>query len=77
MRIQFQEEQAHAMKLYDYVLERGRTVTLEKIDKPKIKWKNIIDVYEDTYAHEQKVTQLINDLVTLSIKAPFGLAALL
>lgn len=66
MRVQFQEEQAHAMKLFDYVGERGGKVTLGVIEAPKAKWKSALDVFEDTYKHEQKVTGLINKLVDLA-----------
>ena len=34
MRTQTQEEMMHAMKIYDFVFERGGKVTLEAIDKP-------------------------------------------
>ncbi len=66
MKIQFEEEQSHAMKLYQYILDRGGKVVLEKIDNPKIEWKNVIEVFEDALAHEQKVTSLINNLVNIS-----------
>ncbi len=66
MKIQFEEEQSHAMKLYQYILDRGGKVILEKIDNPKIEWKNVIEVFEDALTHEQKVTSLINNLVNIS-----------
>ncbi len=34
MRMQFKEEQAHAMKLFEYLLDRGGRVTLKAIDAP-------------------------------------------
>ncbi len=68
MRVQFEEEQFHAMKFYDYVLERGGEVKLKAIDKPPHKWKDIIDVFEATLEHEQEVTKRINDLVNLAIE---------
>ncbi len=67
MRAQYEEEKFHAMKMYDYVLERGGKVKLKAIETPKHKWKDIIDVFEDVLNHEQHVTKLINDLVSLSI----------
>ncbi len=67
MRAQYEEEKFHAMKMYDYVLERGGKVKLKAIEAPKHKWKDIIDVFEDVLEHEQHVTKLINDLVSLSI----------
>jgi ferritin len=68
MHIQFKEEWAHAMKIYGYVSERGGKVELIAIDKPKNKWKNIVEVFEDTLEHEKHVTSLIHNLVTASIE---------
>ncbi|HPD47832.1 MAG TPA: ferritin [Anaerohalosphaeraceae bacterium] len=66
MRVQFQEEQMHAMKLFDYVFERGGKVTLTAIEAPPSQWKSPQDVFEATLEHEQKVTGLIDDLVRLA-----------
>ncbi len=68
MRIQAKEEQAHAMKIYDYIIARGGTIALEAIEGPKAKWTSAGKVFEETYAHEQKVTGMINSLVDLAIK---------
>ena len=67
MNVQFQEEQAHGMKIFDYINERGGTVKLDKIDKPKSEWKDIVDVFKEVLKHEQDVTSLINNLVDLAI----------
>jgi ferritin len=68
MRLQSQEERMHAMKIYDYVVARGGKVTLQDIEAPKNKWASAGKVFEDTYAHEQKVTAMINNLVDLAKK---------
>ena len=68
MRIQTQEEVTHAMKIYDFVNERGGRVTLSAIDGPPTEWNSPLAVFEAVYKHEQKVTGLINDLVDLAIK---------
>ena len=68
MRVQFEEEQFHAMKIYDYVLERGGKVKLDTIEKPPYKWKDVLDVFKDVLKHEQHVTKLINDLTDLAIQ---------
>ena len=68
MKVQFEEEQAHALKLYNYVLERGGKVILEQIDNPKKEWKGIINLIEEVLTHEQKVTSLINNLVNIAIE---------
>jgi len=66
MRIQFQEEQLHAFKLYDHIIGRGGRVDLKAIDKPPSKWDSPLAIFEATLEHEQKVTALINDLVYLA-----------
>ena len=66
MRIQFQEEQAHALHMLDYVNERGGNVKLQAIEMPKNNWKNSIEVFKETLAHEQMVTKRINNLVTIA-----------
>lgn len=68
MKIQFEEEQAHAMKFYQYIIDRGGKVVLDKIDKPQTEWKGVIDVFEHVAKHEAKVTSLINSLVDVAIK---------
>jgi len=67
MKSQYEEEKFHAMKMYDYILERDGVVRLDTINKPKHKWKGIIDVFEDTLKHEQSVTKMINNLTSLAI----------
>ena len=68
MRIQAKEERAHAAKLYDYILARGGKITFGDIEAPKAKWASAGKVFEDSYAHEQKVTGMINALVELATK---------
>ena len=68
MRVQTQEEVSHAMKIYDFINERSGRVTLEAIKGPQTKWDSPLAVFEAVYAHEQKVTELINDLMDLAVK---------
>lgn len=58
----------HAMKIYDFVFERGEKVTLEAIDKPESSWDSPLAAFKEVLKHEQHVTSLINDLVDLAIK---------
>lgn len=67
MRVEAQEELVHAMKIYDFIIQRGDKVTLTRIDSPLTEWKSALDAFEHVYAHEQKVTELINQLVNLAI----------
>ncbi len=66
MRIQAQEEMSHAMKFYDYIIERGGRVDLKPIEGPPTEWKDTMTVMQEVYEHEQKVTSLIYNLVKLA-----------
>jgi ferritin len=68
MRVQYQEETGHAMKLYKYVFDRSGVVTLKAIAQPAIKFKKSADVFKQVLEHEQKVTSLINKLYELAVK---------
>lgn len=68
MEIQYEEELSHAKKIYDYVYERGGSVTITAIEAPPSKWNSLLSVFEDAYAHEQKVTAMIYDIVDLAIE---------
>jgi ferritin len=64
--VQFREEQDHARIFFNYVLSRGGKVVLRPIDAVPVEWSSELDVFEQTLAHEQKVTALINDLFALT-----------
>lgn len=66
--VQMQEEQAHAQILYNHVVDRGGRVKLAAIAAPPVEWKSPDAPFDDAYAHEQKVTAMINNLVDLAIK---------
>ncbi|MFA6363662.1 ferritin [Methanoregula sp.] len=68
MMIQAKEERAHAMKFYDYIIARQGKVVLDTIEAPKAKWTSAGKVFEEVYAHEQKVTGMINNLVDIAIR---------
>jgi len=61
-RMQAEEEVEHAMKLFDYVNERGGRVILKGIDQPPTEYGSPLEVFELVYSHEQKVTSLIHNL---------------
>ena len=68
MKVQAQEEMTHAMKFYNYVVERSGGVNLSAIKAPPAKWKSPLHVFEESYKHECYVSSLINDLVTIAKK---------
>ena len=64
--VQVQEEHAHAMGMYDYVIERGGKVTLEAIEKPENDWQNPLELFKAVLAHEEFVTSRINALMDVA-----------
>jgi ferritin len=66
MRIQAGEENAHAMRIYDFINDRSGRVTLTAIEAPKTAWSSPLEAFEDAYKHEQKITGMINDLMNLA-----------
>jgi ferritin len=68
MRVQAKEENFHAMKFFDYIVNRGGRVILKKINAPDTEWKTPMAAFEAAYKHEQHITGCINKLVDLSIK---------
>ena len=66
MRIQAQEENFHAMTMFDYVLERGGKVKLDSFETPPSTWENVLAVFEETLEHEQHVSSLINKLADVA-----------
>ncbi len=68
LRVQWQEELTHGLKLFDFMHDRGGKVVLQAVEKPHADFKSPLDVFEHVYAHEQKVTALINKLYDTAVK---------
>jgi ferritin len=56
------EEQNHGKKMFDYLIDRGVKVALQAIEQPETDFPSPAAVFEKSYAHEQKVTALINGI---------------
>jgi ferritin len=67
MRVQWQEELVHALKIFDFVNERQGTVNLKQLDAPQLKWDSPLMAFEAAYKHEQHITKCINNLVQTAI----------
>ena len=68
MRLQAQEELAHAVRLFGYVLRRGGRVELHGIDAPGTDFGSPLTLFESVLEHEQAVTGMIYRLFELSGK---------
>jgi len=67
LSIQTQEELSHAQIMYAYLEDRGAKLTFDAIDAPPAEFGSMLELFEAVLAHEEKVTGLINDLVTAAL----------
>jgi ferritin len=66
LRVQAQEETKHAMKLVEFVVERGGRLALAAIAAPPSEFGGITQVFEQILEHEKSITGTINALFELS-----------
>lgn len=67
--VQYQEELAHAQNLFHYLQYRDINATFSAIDDPSGKWDNELAVFKNVLAHEKLVTEMIDNLATLSMQS--------
>lgn len=63
------EESAHAKKLITYLNETDSKVSIAAVAAPESSYASLLDVFEQTYAHEQKITRSINELVDFTLQS--------
>lgn len=68
MRKQAQEETGHAMKLFDFVVDRDSRVTLQAIAQPQVKFASTVEVWETALKQEQGVSARIHALYALAVE---------
>ncbi len=68
MRLQYEEENMHVTKMYDYILDQGGEIHLKKIEEPPKEYGSPLDIFEKTLEHEQFITRSINELMGLAIE---------
>ena len=66
MKKQSAEELQHAYDLADYVMKRGGTAKVDKIDVVPQGWGSVLEVFEHVYKHECHVSELIDELVNVA-----------
>lgn len=68
MQVQEGEERGHAMKLYQFLVDRGGRVLLKAIAAPDVDWKTSLEVFKQVAEHEAKVTASINSVYELALQ---------
>src|SRR5215469_2088848 len=68
LRFQSQEEHAHAMKLFNFVLARNHHAKVMAIAEPKGAFTSIGEVFDRALAQEQEVSRQIDALYELAFR---------
>ena len=68
LRLQWQEETQHALKFYDFLLQRDAPVELKALARPTYTATTPLEIFELVLEHEQYITGRINDLYTLAVE---------
>lgn len=68
LKRQSDEERMHMLKIFEYLADVDGFALTPGIKEPPRQFESVQAVFKDVYAHEQKVTQSINKLITLANK---------
>lgn len=68
MRLQAQEELAHALKLVDFLSDRGAPVELQAIDRPPQEFDSPLSVMQAALEHEREVTRRIEAIYETALE---------
>ncbi|NJP05202.1 MAG: ferritin [Chloroflexaceae bacterium] len=68
MRVQSEEEMKHAMKFFDFILDRNAKVSLQALPQPPVDFASAEEVFQKALEHEQKVTGLINRIYQMAVE---------
>jgi ferritin len=66
MRVQAREETAHAMRLFDFIHDRGGRVALLPIEAPPGAFPSPLEVFRAALEHERWISASIHDLYALA-----------
>ncbi len=67
MRSQSSEEKVHAMKLYEFLADRGATIVLKPIPAPPVDFTTLQDMFKQALQNEEMVSEAINSLYELAL----------
>jgi ferritin len=66
--VQTYEEDFHAAKLYNFLVDRGGSAELQAVDGPPAEFSSLIDIFGRTLGHEQMVTARIHSLYETALE---------
>lgn len=69
MRLQSREENEHAMRFYQFLVDRGASVVLGPLPKPQSIFDSVVDVFRASLAAEHRVTAAIHNIYSMATDA--------
>jgi len=67
LRRQSDEELTHALRFFDYMLDRDGRVVLDKIGQPPSEFGSLLEMFTQVLEHEKEVSGMINRLYELAV----------
>ena len=68
LRLQWEEETQHALKFYDFLLQRDGIVELKALAQNDLQIHTPLEAFERVLENERHVTRCINDLYALAVE---------
>lgn len=69
LRVQWEEELVHGLKLYDFLLQRDAQVELHALDKPTVDpTQTPLEIFTRVLEHERYITARIHELYALALE---------
>jgi ferritin len=65
---QAEEERLHFLRFIKYINERGGKAVIPELKMPQAEYKSVEDVFKEVLAHEEFVTNSINEIVSLTME---------
>lgn len=66
MKVQVKEEVSHAMRIYDFLQERGEHIEMLPFEKVDVDYDDVLDVWEKSLVHEKIITAAIDKLAHMA-----------
>ena len=68
LRLQSDEEQDHALRIYDYLIDQAVHVHLGELPSPPSEFGTLVEVFKASLEHEREMTARLNDLSDLALR---------
>lgn len=66
LRAQAQEEHQHAMRIYQFLVDRNAPIQLKQIDSPTVQFETLRDVFAQALKQEEQNSARIDDMFRLA-----------